>query len=139
MEAEGSDADYDDLSEVDTVWLGSEEVSGEEFVAALDAVENMQHTVRNLKDELRRLDIGLDRTDAVNLLWGRTTLNKGEIESTFEVLDAIVEEDADDIAPRLLADKTSELSIAEAATVWDEIVTLAEKYGTDTNDTEDTK
>jgi len=137
-EASANREDFDgDISEVDTIWLGnSTEVSGEEFAEALTAVQQMQDQMRNVRDELKRMDIALDRTDAVNLLWGRTNLNKGQIEGAFDVMDAIVEEDPTDIAPRLMADKTSDLTISEAATVWDDLARLAEKYGSLNDDTD---
>lgn len=125
-------ADYGDtdMSEVGEVWLGGgHSVEGDEFVEALNAVEDLQDGLEGFRDELRDLSVGLDREDAVNLLWGRTNLNKTQIRATFEVMDAIIEEDPEDIAPRLLADQTSELTIQEAATVWDDLIELADKYG----------
>lgn len=127
--SETSDAEQPDLSEVDQVWLGSEEVAGEEFVQALEQVEALQYTMRNIADELAAMDIGLKREDAVNLLWGRTTLNKGQVRDTFRAMDIIIGSDADVMAERLLADQSSELTLEEAAVVWDELVDLAEEYG----------
>jgi hypothetical protein len=125
---EGSD-EQQDLSDVDEVWLGDRSVSGEEFVEALNKVGEMQDVMRNIRDDLKMMDIGLDRDDAVALLWGRTTMNKTQIQSAFETMDAIIEEDPQDIAPRLLADKTSDLTIGDAAKVWDDLMELADKYG----------
>lgn len=130
MSEASAEAEFDgDLSEVDEVWLGDQAMAGHDFVEALLAVKAMARHMEEFREELDDLQVGLDREDAVNLIWGRTSLNKTQIETTFEVMDAIIEEDPEDIAPRLLADQTSELTIAEAAEVWDDMMDLAEKYG----------
>jgi myo-inositol-1-phosphate synthase len=136
VDSEDADAGWDDLREVDSVWLGSEDIAGEEFVEALDAVRDVQASMRNVRDELRRLDVGLQREDAVDLLWGRTNLNKGQIEDAFRVMDIITQADPEEMAERLLADQSSRLTVDEAAAVWAELTELAEEYGTH-NDTPD--
>lgn len=130
--AEGSaEATSHDLGDVDEVWLGGEtSMPGEEFVEALEAVQEMQDAVRHLKDEMADMDVGLTRDDAVALVYGRNyNLSKSQVESAFEVMDVVVDAPLDDIAPRLMAGKTGDLTISEAAEVWDDLVNLAEKYG----------
>lgn len=127
-EAEGS-AEYD-IDDGDEVWLGDRAVAGDEFVEALETVHDFQESIRTLQDDLRKMNVGLDREDAVNLLWGRTSMNKSQILAAFEVFDAIVEEDPENVAPRLMADQSTELTISEAAEVFDDMVELADKYGT---------
>lgn len=133
------EAEFDgDVSEVDEIWLGgATSMPGEEFVEALNMVVEMQESLREFREEMDDMDIGLDRGDAIDLLWGRTALTKTQIQATFDVMDAIISEDPQDIAPRLMADKTSELTIAEAAEVWEDMVDLAEKYGSLNDDTDE--
>jgi hypothetical protein len=127
-ESEGSDPD---LSEVDTVWLGNEDVSGEAFVQALNTVQDVQESMQDLQQGLEDLSTGLDREDAVALIYGRNyDISKTQAKAAFDVMDVLIQAPPEDIAPRLMADKTSDLTIAEAAKVWDDVVELAEKYGT---------
>ena len=129
--------EHPDLSEVNEVWIGSESVAGEEFVAALNAVQDFQKAIREVKDDLDEMNVGLDRDDAIALIYARNyDLQKGTVKKAFEVIDAFVEEDIEDVAPRIIADHGgTDITITEAAQVWDEIVTLAQKYGTMNDDT----
>lgn len=128
-EAEGSDEDWQP-GEGDTVWLGDEDIAGEEFIEALNAVREVQQNMRDLQRSMEDLDTGLDREDAVALIYGRNyDLGKNQVEAAFDVMDVLIEAPPEDIAPRLMADKTSDLTISEAAEVWDEIVELEKKYG----------
>lgn len=127
-----------DLSGVDEVWLGDQSVPGEQFVEMLGLVTEFQSQLSAVRDELAELDTGLDREDTIRLLYGRPNgLRLQQVEATFEVMDTIIEEEPGDIAPRLLADQTSELTIAEAASVWRDMVELGEKYGSLNAQTDD--
>lgn len=135
----GESDEAQDLSEVEEVWLGNAaSMPGEEFVEALETVVAFQESLRELKSEFAALDVGLDRDDAMRLIYGRNSqFSLSQVEAAFEVMDAVIEEDPDDIAPRLMADQTSELTIAEAAEVWDDLVELATKYGSLNAQTDD--
>lgn len=130
MTNESDEAPETDLSGVDEVWLGDQSVPGEQFVEMLGLVTEFQSQLDEVRAELANLDTGLDREDTIRLLYGRPNgLKLQQVEATFDVMDAIIDEEPGDIAPRLLADQTSELTIAEAAKVWADMVDLAGKYG----------
>lgn len=115
------------------VWLGSStSMDGGEFLEVMQTIKEFQHAISELQEEFGSLTIGLDRQDAEDLLYGKkSTFTRTQVTAAFEVMDAIIEEDPENIAPRLMADQTSELTISEAAEVWDELVGLAQKYGQD--------
>lgn len=127
-----------DLTDVDDVWINSESVPGEQFVEALDAVDDLQRQLRLVRDELQRLDTGLDRDDTIRLIKGR---NLGwaldDIEAFFDTVDVIIESEPADIAPRLIHSKVSGMTIEEAAELFEDFVDLAEKYGSLEGQTED--
>lgn len=133
MSSEGQD-----LSDVDEVWIGDISVAGEEFVEALEAVEQFQETVKELKSELDDMSVGLDREDAMKLIYARNyDLNKSEVEAAFEAVDAFIDEDLDDVAPRIINGEAAGVNLGEAAEVWGDMVRLAEKYGSLNGQTED--
>lgn len=130
-----------DPHDVDEVWLGSgmdESIQGEQFVEALEAVEDVQEALREAQATLADMETGLDREDTIRLLKGRnlgTALD--DIEAVFEAMEAVIEADPEEIAPRLIQSKASDLTIEEAAEIFGELTTLAEKYGSLNTQTDD--
>lgn len=126
-----SEAEKTEIRDADDIWLGEQSVAGEEFVEALQAVRDVQDRLRDLKTSIEEMDTGLDRSDAIRLIYGRNSeLTLEQVNAAFEVLDTIVESDLRDIGPRLLSMESGrDLNIDEAAEVWSDIVELAGKYG----------
>lgn len=113
------------------VWVGGgENVDGEQFIEALDAVVVLQDSLEQVREEISNLDTGLDREDTIRLLKGRNMgMALDDIEAFFDAIDTVIEADPSEIAPRLIQSKVSGLTIEEAAEFFDEMVSLAEKYG----------
>jgi fructose-specific phosphotransferase system component IIB len=124
----------DAISEGDEVWVSPDvSVEGDEFLEALNSVDGMILQVRRVQQELMDLNTGLEREDAIRLIYGKNPdLTLGEVEETFDALDAIAEADEFDLGERLLSMKT-DLNLQEAAEVISEIEKLAEKYATEDN------
>lgn len=113
------------------VWIsGGETVDGEQFIEAIDAVVRIQDALEDLQMDLADMDTGLDREDTIRLIKGRNMgMALGDIEAFFDAVDVIVESEPPEVAPRLISSKVSNMTIEEAAEVFDELVQLAEKYG----------
>lgn len=138
MSTDEETAEFQDLSDVDEVWIsGSDAVTGEQFIKSLDAVMEIQDFLDQVSKELAELDTGLDRADTIRLLKGR---NMGwaldDIEGFFDAVDDVIASDPQEIAPRLIQSKVSDMTIAEAAELFDDLVRLAEKYGSLNEQTE---
>lgn len=145
MGAEPSDdaiemADDPDLSQVDQVWLGSgDSVSGEQFVAALDALTDLQDSLEDIRDTLADMNTGLDQEDTIRLIKGRNPNTAlGDIRAFFEAVNTVIDAEPSEIAPRLIASKAGNMTIEEAAELFAELVDLAEKYGSLNDQTDDT-
>lgn len=120
----------EDLSEVEDVWIGDVSIAGEEFVEALNKFRDLQYTLEELKDDLRDMDVGLDREDAIRLIYARNhSINKSQVVDAFNAIDTIIEADPSELQERLLASKCGDLTLSEAAEVLDDIARLADKYG----------
>jgi len=113
------------------VWVGGgDRVDGEQFIEALDAVVELQDSLEQAQAEIRDLDTGLDREDTIRLMKGRNMgMALDDIEAFFDAIDTVIESEPSEIAPRLVQSKVADLTIEEAAEFFDEMVTLAEKYG----------
>lgn len=130
-----------DSTPIDTeteVWLGSAtSIPGEQFIEALHTVREFQTALQTVQAELADMETGLDRDDSIRLIYGRNAgMSIGQVKAGFDILDTVINEDLSDIAPRLMADRTGNLTIAEAAEVWGDMVRLAEKYGSLNDDME---
>lgn len=126
MSADDATGEWDD-----DVWVGGgDKVDGEQFIEALNAVVELQESLDQFRGEIQALDTGLDREDTIRLMKGRNMgMSLGDIEAIFDAIDAVIESEPSDIVPRLIQSKVSDLTIEEAAEFFDEMVTLAEKYG----------
>ena len=121
------------------VWIGGgDKVDGEQFIEALEAVVELQDSLQQVRGEIEALDTGLDREDTIRLMKGRNLgMALDDIEAFFDAIDAVIESEPQEIAPRLIQSKVSGLTIEEAAEFFGEMVTLAEKYGSLNTQTED--
>jgi hypothetical protein len=117
------------------VWLGSgTSVEGEEFLEALEAVENLQESVAALMESFEDMSMGLDKEDAKRLIYGRNSdLALRDVDAAFHALESIAEEEPEEFVPRMLEGQMTDLTLGEAAEVWGDLLELREKYG----DTED--
>lgn len=141
MSADGETTAFDD-GDGDwdgEVWIsGGENLDGEQFIKALDAVVSLQDSLAEIQAEIESLDTGLDREDTIRLMKGRNLgMALGDIEAFFDAVEDVIEAEPNEIAPRLIQSKVSDLTIEEAAEFFDEVVTLAEKYGSLNGQTED--
>lgn len=138
MSADDETAAFDDEWDGE-VWIsGGENIDGEQFIKALDAVVDLQNSLQDVQAEIEALDTGLDREDTIRLMKGRNMgMALDDIEAFFEAAEAVINADPEEIAPRLIQSKVSGMTIAEAAEFFDEVVTLAEKYGSLNGQTED--
>lgn len=122
--------DREDLEDLDEVWLGTDvSVEGEEFVEALNGVDRLARAMEEIQQELSDLNVGLDRDDAIRLIYARNhNMTISQVQGAFDAIDALVDGDPMEAGQRLLATK-SDLTIEECGEVLDEMGTLAEKYG----------
>lgn len=147
MSGETGEVEYQDEKPDDEwdgdVWIGGgDQVDGEQFIESMEAVVDLQESLEQVREEIAALDTGLDREDTIRLLKGRNMgMALDDIEAFFDAVDTVIDSEPQEIAPRLIQSKVSGLTIEEAAEFFDEMVTLAEKYGSlnaQTDDTEDT-
>lgn len=119
------------IGEETDVWVGGgESVEGEQFIEALDAVIDLQEALDEVRSEIAEIDTGLDREDTIRLIKGRNMgMALDDIESFFDAVDTIIESPPEEVAPRLIQSRVADLTIEEAAEFFDELVQLAEKYG----------
>jgi polyhydroxyalkanoate synthesis regulator phasin len=81
----------------------SPEVS-EEFLERLEDVEQVRQQIKDLQNELERLDIGLEDEDTERLLWARLSgWSLTDVRNAFEAIEDLQRADTEDLVVRLVA------------------------------------
>ncbi len=105
------------------------DVTDEEFLQAVEALERVEQQVDQLSDAVESIDTGLTETDTVALLYGRrNSLNKTTVEEAFQTLDDITAKRDRELIVRLLG-QYSDLTLSEAEEFLSEVDTLRNRYG----------
>lgn len=118
--------------DTETVWVGGNiEMERDAFVEALECIGDFRDAIETIQTELADLNTGLEREDAIRLIYARNhRLTLEQVEATFDAIDDVAAADPYEVGAVLLNRKTN-LTMEEVGQVLDDMGTLAEKYAED--------